>query len=203
MKPRYFKSAAAFRAWLAAHHARAPELWVGFYKKNSGRGGLTYEEAVEEALCFGWIDGIVKRIAELSYCHRFTPRKPRSIWSKLNISRARKLQRAGRMAPAGLKAFAAREATRSGIYSFENAPRSLSPGEMKQFRANQKAWRFFQSQPPGYRRLSVWWITTAKKPETRARRLVLLISDSQQHRRLGVVTGKARTAASPIPSAKK
>lgn len=122
MKLTYFPSAAEFRTWLEAHHERASELWVGFYKKASGRIGLTYGEAVEAALCFGWIDGIKKRVDDLSYCHRFTPRNPRSVWSKLNIERVRRLKRAGRMMPGGLKAFAARQAHRSGIYSFENAP---------------------------------------------------------------------------------
>lgn len=190
MKPKHFKSAAEFRAWLDTHHAQATELWVGFYKKASGRGGLSYEEAVEEALCFGWIDGIKKRVDELSYCHRFTPRKLRSVWSRLNIERIRRLKRAGRMKPAGLKAFAARAANRSGLYSFENAPRELSAEERKVFRADAEAWNFFQQQPPGYRRVSVWWIHGAKRPETRARRLQALIEDARRGRRLGVVTGK-------------
>jgi len=190
MKPTYFISAAAFRAWFEAHHERATELWVGFYKKASGRIGLTYDEAVEEALCFGWIDGIRKRVDDLSYTHRFTPRKPRSVWSRVNIARVARLKRAGRMTPAGLKAFAAREAKRSGIYSFENAMRTLSPEEEEFFQADTPAWNFFEQQPPGYRRLAVWWILSAQKPETRERRLGQLIHDSHEGRRLRQVTGK-------------
>jgi uncharacterized protein YdeI (YjbR/CyaY-like superfamily) len=190
MKLRYFKSAAAFRAWLEVHHQTATELWVGFYKKASGRIGLSYDEAVEEALCFGWIDGIKKRVDNLSYTHRFTPRKPRSVWSRVNIARVARLNRAGRMMPAGLKAYAAREAKRSSIYSFKNASRTLSPGEEELFQAASAAWSFFQQQPPGYRRLVVWWISSAKKPETRARRLGQLIHDSHEGRRLRQVTGK-------------
>jgi uncharacterized protein YdeI (YjbR/CyaY-like superfamily) len=186
VKPRYFKSVADFRAWLEAHHERATELWVGFHKKDSGRGGLSYGEAVEEGLCFGWIDGLKKRVDELSYTHRFTPRRLRSVWSRINIVRARRLKRAGRMWPAGLKAFAAREAKRSGIYSFENAVRSLSPAEEKQFQADVVAWKFFQQQPAGYRRLAIWRVTGAKRPETRLRRLEQLIRDSHEGRRLGM-----------------
>lgn len=189
MKVRCFKSAAGFRAWLDKHHADATELWVGFYKKASGRIGLTYDEAVEEALCFGWIDGIKKRVDELSYCHRFSPRQRRSVWSRINLARVRRLKRAGRMKPAGLRAFAAREANRSGTYSFENAPRELSADERRLFAADRVAWKFFGQQPPGYRRVAVWWIHSAKRPETRARRLQALIADSRRGRRLGVVTG--------------
>jgi len=190
VRPRYFKSAADFRAWLAAHHERAAELWVGFYKKASGREGLTYEEGVEEGLCFGWIDGLKKRVDELSYTHRFTPRRSRSVWSRINIVRAERLKRAGRMWPAGLKAFAAREAKRSGIYSFENAVRFLSPADKLLFQADQVAWNFFQQQPAGYRRLAIWRVTGAKRAETRSRRLGQLIHDSHHGRRLGQVAGK-------------
>ena len=124
MNIRYFASAAAFRAWLETHHASATELWVGFYKKGSGQGGLTYDEAVDEALCFGWIDGLKKRVDELSYTHRLTPRKPRSTWSLINLDRVKRLIAANRMAPAGLRAYEARDPDRAGLYSFENKPRT-------------------------------------------------------------------------------
>jgi uncharacterized protein YdeI (YjbR/CyaY-like superfamily) len=134
VKLKYFKTAADFRAWLESNHASASELRVGFYKKDSGKGGLTYAEAVDEALCFGWIDGIKKRVDEFSYTHRFTPRKPKSNWSLINIRHVERLKKAGRMMPAGLKAFAAREAAKSGVYSFENKPRQLSPELERQFK---------------------------------------------------------------------
>ena len=186
---KYFKSASEFRQWLEVNHARVGELWVGFFKKDSGKAGLTYAEAVDEALCFGWIDGLKKRVDELSYTHRFTPRKPTSNWSRINIQHVERLQKAGRMTPAGLKAYAARKPERSGIYSFENAPRSLAPADEKQFKADAVAWEFFHRQPPGYQRTAIWWMVSAKKPETRARRLSQLIQESRNGRRLGQVTG--------------
>lgn len=190
MKPRYFKSAADFRRWLEPNHASETELWIGFYKKDSGKGGLTYAEALDEALCFGWIDGIKKRVDESSYTHRFTPRKPKSNWSLINIGHVARLKKAGRMAPAGLKAFAARETARSGVYSFENKPRQLSPELERQFKSDQAAWDFFQQQPPGYRRLVSFWVMSAKQEETRQRRLGQLVSDSKQGRRLGMLGGE-------------
>jgi uncharacterized protein YdeI (YjbR/CyaY-like superfamily) len=189
MKVRYFKSASAFRDWLEMNHARVKELWVGFFRKGLGKGGLTYPEAVDEALCFGWIDGVKKRVDEVSYTHRFTARKPKSTWSRLNIQRVERLRKAGCMTSAGLNAFAARTAERSGIYSFENAPRRFSAAEEKQFQSNGAAWAFFQRQPPGYRRVAIWWIVSAKKPETRARRLAQLITRSGSEQRLEQVGG--------------
>ncbi len=189
LKIQYFKSASEFRCWLEVNDARLSEVWVGFYKKDSGKGGLTYAEAVDEALCFGWIDGLKKRVDELSYTHRFTPRKPKSNWSRINIQHAERLKKAGRMTPAGLEAYAAREPERSGVYSFENAPRKLAAADEKQFKADKTAWEFFQQQPPGYQRLAIWWVVSAKKPETRARRLGQLIADSRHAHRLGQVSG--------------
>jgi uncharacterized protein YdeI (YjbR/CyaY-like superfamily) len=189
MKLKHFKSAADFRHWLEANHASASELWVGFFKKHSGKGGLAYAEAVDEALCFGWIDGVKKRVDESSYMHRFTPRKPKSNWSLINIKNAKRLKRAGRMKPAGLKAFAAREAAKSGVYSFENRPRQLSPELEREFKSDKAAWEFFQQQPPGYRRVASFWVMSAKQEMTRQRRLRQLMSDSRQSRRLGVVRG--------------
>jgi len=184
----YFKSGADFRNWLEANHAKVRELWVGFFKKGSGKGGITYAEAVDEALCFGWIDGLKKRVDDLSYTHRFTPRKPKSNWSRINIQHAERLKRAGRMMAAGLTAYAQRHPERSGVYSFENAPRKLRPADERRFKANQAAWEFFQQQPPGYRRIAIWWVISAKKEETRARRLSRLIEDSGNGRRLAQLT---------------
>jgi uncharacterized protein YdeI (YjbR/CyaY-like superfamily) len=189
VKIQFFKTAADFRRWLEAHHACARELWVGFYKKDSGKKGVTYDEAVDEALCFGWIDGLKKRVDALSYTHRFTPRKPASTWSRVNLERVARLQAAGRMAPAGLKAYAARDPRKCGVYSYENAPAALAPADERQFQAEPRAWEFFQRQPPGYRRLAVRWVTSARKDATRARRLVRLIADSARLRRLGLLGG--------------
>jgi len=190
MKLKYFKSAADFRAWLEANHASATELWLGFYKKDSGKVGITYAEALDEALCFGWIDGIKKRVDELSYTHRFTPRNPKSIWSLINIGHVGRLTKAGRMKPAGLKAFAARTASKSGVYSFENRPRELSPELARQFKSDKAAWEFFKQQPPGYRRVVSFWVMSAKQEVTREGRLLRLMSDSKQGRRLGMFNSK-------------
>ena len=189
MKTKHFKSAAAFRIWLEANHASAAELWVGIYRKSSGLGGLTYPEALDEALCFGWIDGVRKRVDELSFTQRFTPRKPRSNWSLVNIRHFERLKKAGRVKPAGLKAFAARSHGKSGVYSFENKPRRLSPKLERQFKSAKTAWDFFQQQPPGYRRVSSFWIMSAKQEETRQCRLAQLIADSAQGRRLDMLGG--------------
>ena len=192
MKVKYFKSSSEFRQWLELNHARLSELWVGFFKKDSGKGGLTYAEALDEALCFGWIDGLKKRVDEFSYTHRFTPRKPRSNWSRINLQHVERLQKAERMTPAGLVAYAARKPERSGVYSFENAPRKLPPADEKQFKADEVAWAFFQRQPPGYQRKIIWWMVSAKKPETRTRRLSQLIEASRQGRRLGQLSGQIK-----------
>ena len=141
---------------------------------------------MDEALCFGWIDGLKKRVDEFSYTHRFTPRKPKGNWSRVNLQHVERLKKSGRMMPAGLKAYDARDLKKCGVYSFENAPRKLSAADKKQFKTDKTAWDFFQQQPPGYRRLAVWWVVGAKKEETRARRLAQLIADSGNGRRLGM-----------------
>ena len=189
MTIKYFRDASSFRRWLEVNHARMSELWVGFFKKDSGKGGLTYAQALDEALCFGWIDGLKKRVDELSYTHRFTPRQPKSNWSRINIQHVERLEKAGHMTPPGLKAYAARVPERSGVYSFENAPRTLTAADEKQFKADKTAWDFFQRQPPGYQRLAIWYVFSAKKMETRARRLSQLIADSRNGRRLGQASG--------------
>ena len=183
-KVRFFATAAAFRRWLEKHHDRADELWVGFYKKGTGRPSITYPEALDVALCFGWIDGIRKGIDETSYTNRFTPRRPRSNWSAVNIKRVGELTAAGLMHPAGLKAFEARDAKRSGIYSFEKTATAFSVAETKAFKAQKGAWSFWQAQPPGYRKTATHFVTSAKKPETRARRFERLVADSAKGLRI-------------------
>lgn len=184
VKPTFFASAADFRRWLERHHATASELWVGYYKKASGRGGMVYAEAVDEALCFGWIDGLTKSIDADRYMQRFTPRKARSTWSNVNVAHVARLTAAGRMHPAGLAAFAARDAKKTGIYSFEQRPEKFPAALEKIFRAQRAAWTFWQTQPPGYRRTALWWVISAKQESTRERRLAQLIAVSAGHRRL-------------------
>ncbi|HZE68389.1 MAG TPA: YdeI/OmpD-associated family protein [Pyrinomonadaceae bacterium] len=187
-KPRFFRSPADFRRWLEKNHNKTAELTVGFFKKDSGRKSVTYAEALDEALCFGWIDGVRRRVDENSYSIRFTPRKPRSIWSLINTRKVKELIRLGRMHQAGLDAFELRDPTRTGIYSFENAPRKLAPEYEKSFRANKKAWDFFNRQPPGYQRLATYWVMSAKQEQTRLRRLNLLIDNSEKNIRERTVT---------------
>jgi uncharacterized protein YdeI (YjbR/CyaY-like superfamily) len=183
----FFESPSAFRTWLEEKHDTAQELWVGFYKISSGKPSITWPEAVDEALCFGWIDGVRKSINESSYTIRFTPRKPGSIWSAVNIKRVGELSQLGRMQPAGLKAFEKRIERRSGRYSYENAV-ELDEAYEQQFRANQRAWDFFQSRPASYRRAAIWWVVTAKKEETKLKRLATLIEDSEHGRTIPPLT---------------
>jgi len=197
MKPRYFSTASDFRDWLDANHASVTELWLGFYKKRSGRSGITYAEALDEALCFGWIDGLKKRVDDLRFKQRFTPRKPGSNWSFINIGHVQRLTKVGRMKPAGLQAFAVRTKARSGVYSFENKPRALSPALQRMFASEKAAWEFFQQQPPGYRRVAAFWVMSAKQEATRLRRLARLIADSKAGRRMGVLTSKKTIANAP------
>jgi uncharacterized protein YdeI (YjbR/CyaY-like superfamily) len=191
MKVVYFKSGTEFRGWLESNHAAASEVWVGFYKKDSGETGISYPEAVDEALCFGWIDGIRKRVDEISYTNRFTPRKAKSTWSLINTRRVEELRALGRMAEAGLKAFAARDPRRTGIYSFERKTELDRNAETK-FKASKTAWTFFKAQPPGYQRLAIHWIMSAKLEETRASRLERMIDVSAKQLRLDMLTGKPK-----------
>jgi uncharacterized protein YdeI (YjbR/CyaY-like superfamily) len=184
MKIRFFKSASAFRKWLETNHTSAQELWVGFYKRTSGLPSMTWPESVDQALCFGWIDGIRKRIDENSYVIRFSPRRPSSVWSAINTKRAQELANEGLMHAAGLKAFSARKENRSGIYSYENRPAELPDPYAKTIRQNKAAWEFLQAQPPSYRKLVCWWIVSAKKEETRAKRIEKLIAVSARGQRL-------------------
>ena len=189
MKPVFFASSSEFRRWLAKNHASAPELWVGFWKAHTAKGGLTYEQAVEDSLCFGWIDGLVRRYDESAYMQRFTPRRPKSIWSAINIRKVEALQREGRMMPAGLKAFAARDPARSSVYSFENRHVALDAAFETRFQAKKRAWAFFQAQPPGYRRLTCFWVMSAKRADTRERRFAQLLADSARGLRVARVAG--------------
>jgi uncharacterized protein YdeI (YjbR/CyaY-like superfamily) len=177
--PTFFKTPAEFRAWLARHGAIELELVVGFYKRKSGRPSMTWSESVDEALCFGWIDGVRARIDENSYKIRFSPRKPTSIWSAINVEKVRVLQAAGRMTKAGLDAFARRSEDRSRAYSYEQAKRAvLEPVQETEFKKNKKAWKFFEAQPPSYRRMAAWYVVSAKRPETRQTRLTKVIHAS-------------------------
>ena len=184
MKPIFFRSAAEFRRWLEKHHETAREIWVGFYKMDSGKRGIAYADAVDQALCFGWIDGIRKRIDEEGYKNRFSPRTAKSVWSTINIKRVEELRRLGLMRPPGVRAFDTRDPARSGIYSFENRPKTLAPALERRFKANKKAWLFFQAQPPGYRRLIVFMVMSAKQDETRERRLDRVMKASEKGLRL-------------------
>ncbi len=191
-EPTFFASAADFRAWLEANYDKAPELWMGFYKKGSPQKGITYKEAVDEALCFGWIDSVARSIDAVSYGQRFTPRRKRSIWSAVNNARVEALSRAGLMHPAGLAAFEQRDPARTNQYSSEQGEVRLAPPYEDLFRADRQAWDFFQSQPPSYRKPATWWVMSAKKEETRERRLATLMADSRAGRRIAPLTPRKR-----------
>jgi uncharacterized protein YdeI (YjbR/CyaY-like superfamily) len=197
MKVVFFRSSKAFQRWLEASHQQCEELWVGFYKKSSGKPSITYPEAVDEALRFGWIDGVRKSVNAGAYSVRFTPRKPKSQWSAVNITKVEKLSGAGRMRPAGVKAFeGAKDQSRK--YSYEQRHHAHFSGEEeRRFRANRKAWDFFQAQPPWYRRTATFWVVSAKQEETRHRRLDRLMADSE----LGLEIKPLRR--SPVPKRKK
>jgi uncharacterized protein YdeI (YjbR/CyaY-like superfamily) len=183
MKPKFFPSPSAWHAWLDEHHEKQDELLVGFYKVGSGKASITWPEAVDGALCFGWIDGVRKSLGESSYVIRFTPRRAKSVWSAVNIKRVAELSASGLMRPRGVQAFELRTGNRSEIYAYEQRKGAKLEGAYeKQFRANQKAWKFFQAQPPWYQRTASWWVISAKKEETRLKRLGQLIEDSENAR---------------------
>ena len=188
MEPRFFATPADLGAWFAENHAREGELWVGFHKRGSGRPSITWAEAVDEALCVGWIDGLTKRVDETSYKIRFTPRKARSTWSLRNVERVAELTEQGRMLPAGIEAFERRTADNTGIYSFEQETVELAPAYERELKANAKAWEFFSSKPPSYRRPAINWVMSAKREETRLRRLATLIEDSAEGRTIKPLT---------------
>jgi uncharacterized protein YdeI (YjbR/CyaY-like superfamily) len=188
-----FNTSAEFREWLENNHDRVSELWLGFYNKRSAKQCITYREALDEALCFGWIDGVRKSIDHASYQQRFTPRTQKSYWSTVNIRRATELAGLGRMASPGMKAFEQRR-TESGKYSFESRTKKLPIAYERQFKANPVAWKFFQAQAPWYRRTSSFWVVSAKQETTRQRRLATLIGDSEKGRRLNMLTPKAKSS---------
>ena len=172
------------RTWFRANHATAAELWVGFHKKDSGRASITWPESVDEALSVGWIDGIRKRVDAVAYTIRFTPRRKGSIWSAVNIARVKVLTAGKRMRPAGLKAFAARQEHKSGIYSYEQRRDQLEEPYAGLLRKNKAAWAFFEAQPPSYRKALGWWIVSAKQEETRMSHLKTLIDACVKGQRL-------------------
>lgn len=187
MKPRFFKSQSEFRKWLEKNHAKETELLLGFYKKGSGKASITYPEALDEALCFGWIDGVRRSVSDDVYVQRFTPRKAKSIWSRVNVGHVARLKKLGRMAPAGLNAYALRDPKKTAIYAYENRPREFAPEYEKKFRANKKAWEFFEKEPPSIKRVCIFWVMSAKQEETRQRRLNQLIESSAKGERRGVM----------------
>jgi len=184
MTPRYFKAPAELRRWLTVHHATERELLVGFYKKASGKAGMSYKDAVDEALCFGWIDGVKNRVDEIRYTHRFTPRTSSSTWSLINTRRVGELIALEQMAAPGLEAFRRRDPKKTGIYSFENRPSTFDPALERAFTANAPAWTFFRAQPNGYQRILTFWVMSAKQQETRQRRLAALVKSSAEGKRM-------------------
>jgi len=192
MKPIFFATPAEWRTWLEKNHANKSEILVGFYRKASGRPTMTWSEAVDQALCFGWIDGVRKGIDEESYYNRFTPRRPNSNWSAINIKKVEQLTKQGLMHPAGVDAFERLSDKRSKPYSYERANAQLDDAYEKRFRAHKGAWAFWESQPPGYRKVATWWVISAKREETRERRLETLIENSANRRRIGAVTRPAK-----------
>ena len=191
--PKYFASPSEFRAWLEKHHTTATELSVGYYKRDSGVASMTWPESVDQALCFGWIDGVRNRVDAQRYRIRFTPRKTTSIWSNINIGRVKGLTKLGLMSPAGLKAFKARSDKKSGVYSFEQRTAATLPAALtKQLEADANAWTYFRAQAPGYQRIAAFWIVSAKKEETRARRFAQLLECSAAGRSIASLTGPGR-----------
>ena len=185
MNPTYFASPEEFRAWLEENHATEREVFVGYHKKATGIPSMVWSEAVDEALCYGWIDGIVRRVDDQRHVQRFTPRKPSSTWSAINIAKVAKLRAEGRMRPAGEAAFARRSEDKSAIYSYEQRENGKLEAEQEaRFRANAPAWEYFQSRPPWYRKVALYWVVSAKRAETRERRLGQLIADSAAGRDL-------------------
>jgi uncharacterized protein YdeI (YjbR/CyaY-like superfamily) len=188
VKPAFFETQAAFRAWLEEHHADRDELLVGFYKRKSRKPSITWAESVDEALCFGWIDGIRNTLDDDSYTIRFTPRRPHSNWSLVNIARAKELVKLGLMCPAGLRAFKQRD-EKAAAYSYEQRETAkLDAAAEREFQRHPKAWEFFQQQPRSYRKTAIFWVVSAKREETRRTRLSTLIDDSEHDRRIAPLT---------------
>ena len=184
LTPRHFRSAAEFRRWLAKNGTKEKELWVGFYRTALGRGELDYKEALDEALCAGWIDGVRKGVDAERYVQRFSPRTKTSIWSDVNLKRIKELIAARRVTSVGLAVYENRDPKRAGLYSYENRPKVFDAATERAFKANKEAWAFFNAQPPGYRKVCVFFVMEAKKEETRLRRLERLIKVSSEGKRI-------------------
>ncbi len=184
MKPTFFKNQKELRKWFENNHDKGKEIWIGFYKKDSGKANFTWSQSVDQALCFGWIDGIRKSIDEMSYMIRFTPRNPKSNWSAVNIKKINELTKLGLINPAGIEVFKKREEKRSEIYSFEQNKVKLNKKYELKFKSNKNAWKFFQSLPPSTKKPSIWWVMSAKKEETRLRRLDILINSSEEEQKI-------------------
>jgi uncharacterized protein YdeI (YjbR/CyaY-like superfamily) len=184
MEPRYFDTRADFRNWLLENHTSCTELWVGYYKAGSGKKAMSYPESVDEAICFGWIDGVRHSVDPVSYCNRFTPRKANSNWSEVNIRKAEMLIRSGQMHPSGLEAFGRRKEEKSGVYSYENKPEALPDAYVEQFKTRPEAWAYFEASPPSYRRTIFYWILSPKQEITRRNRLEKLIAACSEKKRI-------------------
>ncbi|MBL7913035.1 MAG: YdeI/OmpD-associated family protein [Bacteroidia bacterium] len=184
MKPTFFPKPSDFRKWLNKNHKKEKELLVGFYKVSSGKPSISWPQSVDEALCFGWIDGVRRSINEESYCIRFTPRKPKSIWSAINVKKIEELTKKGLMKPEGVAAFKLLAENKSKIYSHENKTKKLSPTYEKKFKTNKKAWEFFTTQAPSYQKVMIHWIMTAKQEKTQLSRLEKTISESAKQKRV-------------------
>jgi uncharacterized protein YdeI (YjbR/CyaY-like superfamily) len=187
-KPKFFRTVPELRQWLSKHHATETDLLIGFFKKGSGKPSITYPEALDEALAIGWIDGVRRNLTEDSYTIRFSPRTAKSIWSKVNMNRVEALKAAGRMRPEGLAVYERRDAKRSGVYSYEREHAAFGPDELKALKAEPKAQTFFEAQPPGYRRVTTFWVMSAKRTETRDRRMGILIAHSRRGERIPLLT---------------
>lgn len=196
MEPIFFANTSELRKWFEKNHDKEKELLVGYYKTHTGKPSITWSQSVDQALCFGWIDGIRKSLGETGYTIRFTPRKPGSIWSDINIKKVEEFTQKGLMRPAGIEAFNKRDEKKSRVYSFEQKNIQLDKNFEKQFKQNKKAWNFFQSQPPSYRKPAMWWVMSAKQDETKQRRLATLIKDSEEGQRIKQMRpiGKAKKA---------
>jgi uncharacterized protein YdeI (YjbR/CyaY-like superfamily) len=183
-EPTYFATETDFHRWLASNHARAPELLVGFWKKGTGKPSIDWPQARDQALCFGWIDGVRRSLGDEAYTIRFTPRRKGSIWSRVNVARYDALTEAGQMTPAGVRAYEENK-DKTGVYAYENQLKELTDAETAAFRRNKAAWVDWERRPPGYRKVVLHWVTGAKRPETRAKRLATLIEDSAAGRKVG------------------
>jgi uncharacterized protein YdeI (YjbR/CyaY-like superfamily) len=187
-RPRYFQNQAKLRRWFQAHHASKKELWLGFHKVHTGRPSVTYRQALDEALCFGWIDGVRRGLGDEAWSIRFIPRVRKDNWSLVNIRRAKELILAGHMSPPGLRAFEHRNEDKAGAAHHGRRDAQLDASSERALRTDAGAWAFWSAQPPSYQKPAAWWILTAKKPETKARRLAQLLADSARGRRLRMLT---------------